>query len=45
MVDAAREAGVVAARRAWARELKLDEDAVAEVFGAIMAMSRRAQRG
>jgi prephenate dehydrogenase len=45
VLDAGREAEVVAARRAWAAELKLDEDAVTEVFRAIMTMSRRAQRG
>lgn len=44
VLDASREAEVVAARRAWASELKLDEDAVIEVFQAIMTMSRRAQR-
>jgi len=45
VLDAGREAEVVAARRAWAGDLKLDEDAVTEVFRAIMTMSRRAQRG
>jgi prephenate dehydrogenase len=45
VLDAGREAEVVAARRAWAGELKLDEDAITEVFRAIMTMSRRAQRG
>jgi len=45
VLDASRETEVVAARRAWAAELKLDEDAVTEVFRAIMTMSRRAQRG
>lgn len=44
VLDAGREAEVVAARRTWAAELKLDEDAVTEVFRAIMTMSRRAQR-
>ena len=44
VLDANREAEVVAARRTWAAELKLDEDAVTEVFRAIMTMSRRAQR-
>jgi prephenate dehydrogenase len=44
VLDASREAEVVAARRSWAAELKLDEDAVIEVFRAIMTMSRRAQR-
>ncbi len=45
VLDAGREAEVVAARRSWAGELKLDPDAVTEVFRAIMTMSRRAQRG
>lgn len=45
VLDAGREAEVVAARRVWADELKLDADAVTEVFRAIMTMSRRAQRG
>ncbi len=44
VLDAGREAEVVAARRSWAAELKLDEDAVTEVFRAIMTMSRRVQR-
>jgi prephenate dehydrogenase len=44
VLDAGREAEVVAARRAWAKDLKLEEDAVTEVFRAIMTMSRRAQR-
>lgn len=44
VLDASREAEVVSARRTWAAELKLDEDAVTEVFRAIMTMSRRAQR-
>jgi prephenate dehydrogenase len=44
VLDANREADIVAARRSWAAELKLDEDAVTEVFRAIMTMSRRAQR-
>jgi hypothetical protein len=33
------------ARKAWAAEMKLDADAVEDVFRAIMTMSRRAQRG
>lgn len=45
VLDSKRETKVVAARRAWAEELKLDPDAVTEVFRAIMTMSRRAQRG
>jgi prephenate dehydrogenase len=45
VLDGSREAEVMGARRAWADELKLDAEAVAEVFRAIMTMSRRAQRG
>ena len=45
VLDASREAEVIAARRAWAAQLKLDEDALSDVFRAIMTMSRRAQRG
>jgi prephenate dehydrogenase len=45
VLDAGREAEVVSARRTWAGELKLDAEAVTEVFRAIMTMSRRAQRG
>ena len=44
VLDSTREAEVMGARRAWAGELKVDADAVAEVFRAIMTMSRRAQR-
>ncbi|MDP9033767.1 MAG: prephenate dehydrogenase/arogenate dehydrogenase family protein [Myxococcota bacterium] len=44
VLDGTREAEVMAARRAWADEFKLDHDAVADVFHAIMTMSRRAQR-
>lgn len=45
VLDPTREAEVMGARRAWAEELKVDPDAVADVFRAIMTMSRRAQRG
>jgi prephenate dehydrogenase len=45
VLDATREAEVMGARKAWAAELKMDADAVADVFRAIMTMSRRAQRG
>jgi prephenate dehydrogenase len=45
VLDGSREAEVMGARRAWAEELKLDAEAVADVFRAIMTMSRRAQRG
>jgi prephenate dehydrogenase len=44
VLDGTREAEVMTARRVWAEELKLDADAVADVFRAIMTMSRRAQR-
>jgi prephenate dehydrogenase len=45
VLDSTREAEVMGARRAWADELKVDADAVADVFRAIMTMARRAQRG
>jgi prephenate dehydrogenase len=44
VLDGNREAEVMGARRVWADELKLDAEAVADVFRAIMTMSRRAQR-
>lgn len=44
VLDPSREAEVMSARRIWAEELKLDSEAVSEVFQAIMTMSRRAQR-
>jgi prephenate dehydrogenase len=44
VLDSTREAEVMGARKAWAAELKLDAEAVADVFRAIMTMSRRAQR-
>ena len=44
VLDGAREAEVIGARRAWASELKLDAEAATDVFRAIMTMSRRAQR-
>ncbi len=44
VLDGTREAEVVGARRMWAAEMKIDADAVADVFRAIMTMSRRAQR-
>lgn len=45
VLDASREEQVMAARRAWADEMKLSSDDVLDVFRAIMTMSRRAQRG
>jgi prephenate dehydrogenase len=44
VLDAAREAEVMAARRQWAGEARIDPDSVAEVFRAILTMSRRGQR-
>ena len=44
VLDAAREAEVMAARRQWAAEARIDPDSVAEVFRAILTMSRRGQR-
>ncbi|HLK36065.1 MAG TPA: prephenate dehydrogenase/arogenate dehydrogenase family protein [Polyangiaceae bacterium] len=44
LADPTREAEVVASRSAWARELKVDPDGAAEVFRAILTMSRRTQR-
>lgn len=44
VLDATREAEILGARSAWARDLKLDPDAVLDVFRAILTMSRRAQR-
>ncbi len=44
ILDAAREAELLRARRSWAAESKLDTDAVVDVFTGILTMSRRAQR-
>jgi prephenate dehydrogenase len=44
VLDSAREAEMLATRRAWAREGKLDEDGMVDVFRAILTMSRRTQR-
>jgi prephenate dehydrogenase len=44
VLDAAREAEVMTARRQWAGEARIDPDAVADVFRAIITMSRRGQR-
>jgi prephenate dehydrogenase len=43
VLDAAREAEVMTARRTWAKDSKIDPDAVADVFRAIVTMSRRGQ--
>jgi prephenate dehydrogenase len=44
VLDGTREAEVMSARRQWAQSRKLDPEGVAEVFSAIMTLSRRAQR-
>jgi prephenate dehydrogenase len=44
VLDAPREAEMMAARRSWAQESKLDADGVVDVFRAILTMSRRGQR-
>jgi prephenate dehydrogenase len=44
VLDGAREAELIAARRQWAAASKIDPDAVADVFRAVLTMSRRAQR-
>ncbi|MGH7272506.1 MAG: chorismate mutase, partial [Polyangiaceae bacterium] len=43
VLDGSREAELMAARRAWAEGAKIDADAVADVFRAILTMSRRGQ--
>jgi len=43
VLDATREADMMAARRAWADASKVDPEGVAEVFRAILTMSRRGQ--
>ncbi len=43
VLDGPREAELLAIRRMWASESKIDADAVADVFRAILTMSRRAQ--
>lgn len=42
--DEAREAALLADRRAWAERAGLDPDAIADVFGAILRFSRAHQR-
>ena len=44
VLDGAREAEMLAARRRWAAEAKLDAEAVEDVFRAILTLSRRTQR-
>jgi prephenate dehydrogenase len=43
-LDPVREAEILATRRAWAEESKLDADCIADVFRAVLDMSRRSQR-
>ncbi len=45
VLDAAREAEVVRARRDWASEAKIDPDAISDLFQIIIKMARRAQGG
>jgi prephenate dehydrogenase len=44
VLDGAREAELIAARRQWADASKIDPDAVTDVFRAVLTMSRRGQR-
>ena len=44
ILDAEREARLLADRRAWAEALHLDPEAVEELFQAVLRFSRRAQR-
>jgi prephenate dehydrogenase len=44
VLDGAREAELLAARRRWATASKLDPDAVTDVFRAVLTMSRRGQQ-
>jgi prephenate dehydrogenase len=43
VLDAAREAELMAARRAWADAAKVEPEGIADVFRAILTMSRRGQ--
>jgi prephenate dehydrogenase len=43
VLDAARETELMATRRAWADAAKIDPEGVADVFRAILTMSRRGQ--
>jgi prephenate dehydrogenase len=45
VLDGVREAEMLAARRKWASEAKLEADGVEEVFRSVLTLSRRAQRG
>jgi prephenate dehydrogenase len=44
ILDGTREGEILAQRREWASQLRLDVDGTIDVFRAIMTMSRRAQR-
>jgi prephenate dehydrogenase len=44
VLDGSREAEIIAARKDWAASSKIDPDGVADVFRAILTMSRRGQR-
>jgi prephenate dehydrogenase len=44
ILDGTREAEILAQRRGWANEMRLDGDGTVDVFRAIITMSRRAQR-
>jgi prephenate dehydrogenase len=44
VLDGTREAELLGTRKAWAEDLRLDSDAITDVFRAILTMSRRAQR-
>jgi prephenate dehydrogenase len=44
VLDGARETEMIAARRKWADDEKIDPDGLADVFRAILTMSRRGQR-
>ena len=44
ILDGTRAGEILAQRRDWANELRLDGDGTVDVFRAIITMSRRAQR-
>jgi prephenate dehydrogenase len=44
VLDGGREAELLGTRKVWAEELRIDADAVTDVFRAILTMSRRSQR-
>jgi prephenate dehydrogenase len=44
ILDATREGEILAQRREWANQMRLDADGAVDVFRAIIKMSRRAQR-